>query len=444
MTAKAEEGHLIASVEPGSIADELGIEAGDRLLAVNGQEIADVFEYRYLLVDEEITVLVEKPDGEEWEFDIEKEEHEDLGIEFTDALMDEYRSCRNKCVFCFIDQLPRGMRQNLYFKDDDARLSFLHGNYITLTNMSEEDFRRVILYRLSPINISVQATNPELRCRMLSNRFAGGLMDRIRDLAEADIEMNTQIVLCKGYNDGEELDRSIRDLAAYIPQLRSLSVVPVGITKFRDEPERKLPKLDPFTKEEARKVLDQIHGWQKIFLEKYGTRFVFASDEWYIRAEEELPPAEYYEDYQQYENGVGMMRDFIDDVENYLVGLEGDDRKAKVTMATGVLASPFMQALADEVSMKFPGITVQVKTIINNYFGPHITVAGLLTGTDILDQLKDVDLGDRLLLPATLVQDGEGVRLLDDITVDEISETLQIPVRIVKSDGMSFVENIIS
>ena len=251
--------HKIRSVQPGSIAWEMGIEPGDRLLSVDGQEIEDVFDYRYYIEEEEILLLIEKPDGEQWELEIEKETCEDLGLEFEQGLMDEYRSCRNKCIFCFIDQMPPGMRDTLYFKDDDSRLSFLQGNYVTLTNMSEHDIRRIIRFRLEPINISFQTMNPELRCRMLHNRFAGEALKKVDLLYEAGIEMNGQIVLCKGFNDGEELDRSIRELTRYLPFLRSVSVVPVGLTRFREG----LEPLEPFTGEEARQVLELIHGWQE-------------------------------------------------------------------------------------------------------------------------------------------------------------------------------------
>ena len=252
-------GHKILTVEPGSIAEEVGIEPGDSIVAINGKEIKDIFDYRYMLDDDEVTILFKKADGEEWEIDIEKDEHDDLGLGFGKGLMDEYSHCRNKCVFCFIDQMPPGMRQTLYFKDDDARLSFLQGNYITLTNMSDEDFERVIKFHLSPINISVHTTNPELRCRMLNNRFAGNVLERIAKLAEAHIEMNTQIVCCKGYNDGEELDRTIRELSQYLPYVKSLSVVPVGMTKFRDQ--NKLAKLTKFTPEDSKKIIRQLTAW---------------------------------------------------------------------------------------------------------------------------------------------------------------------------------------
>ena len=295
--------HLITGVEPGSIAEECGLEPGDRIGAINGHEIEDFFDYQYYIEEEFLSVEVLTRDDEECTLEIEKEEEEDLGLVFESFLMDEYNSCCNKCMFCFIDQMPPGMRDTLYFKDDDSRLSFLQGNYITLTNMKEKDVERVIRYHLAPINISVHTTNPELRCRMLHNRFAGDVLEKIRRFSEAGIPMNSQVVLCKGINDGEELDRTIRELGEFLPYMESLSVVPVGLTKYRDD----LPKLDAFTREDAGKVLAQIQGWQKHFLEENGTSFVHASDEWFILAGEEFPPVDYYEGFGQLEKHLKAM-----------------------------------------------------------------------------------------------------------------------------------------
>ena len=276
--------HLIKSVLPGSIAEELEIEAGDKLISINDSEIEDVFDYHFYVNDEYLTLLIEKANGEEWELEIEKDYEEDLGIEFEQGLMDEYRSCRNKCMFCFIDQMPKGMRETLYFKDDDSRLSFLQGNYVTLTNMSEKDIRRIVNYHLEPINISFQTTNPELRCKMLHNRFAGEALKKVDILYEGGIQMNGQIVLCKGENDGEELERTLKDLTKYVPLLQSVSVVPVGLTKYREG----LYLLEPFDKEDAKQVLATIHKWQDKMFEEYGLHVMHASDEWYILAGEEL------------------------------------------------------------------------------------------------------------------------------------------------------------
>lgn len=433
-----EKGHLIKSIAPGSIAEELEIEAGDRLLAVNGKEIEDVFDYHYAVNEEELVLIIRKADGEEWELDIEKDYEEDLGIEFAEGLMDHYRSCTNKCMFCFIDQMPPGMRETLYFKDDDARLSFLQGNYITLTNMKDKDIERIIYYKLSPINISVHTTNKELRCRMLKNRFAGEALDKIKRLYDAGITMNGQIVLCKGINDGAELENTIHDLSAYIPHMQSVSVVPVGMTKYRDN----LYPLEKFQKEDARAVLAIIYKWQDILLKHHGTRFIHASDEWYITAGYPIPDAQEYEGYLQIENGVGMVRSLTDEFQEYLDGLEGDGRTRKVSLATGVLAAPIITSLMEELKGKYPGINTTVYTIINEFFGNDITVAGLLTGQDIINQLKGKELYDYLILPDVLLRNGEQV-LLDDLTVEDIEKALQIKICIVKSDGKSLADAVI-
>lgn len=432
------QGHRIKEVAVGSIAEELEIEPGDILLSVNQYEIKDVFDYHFYIHDEFLEVLIEKSNGEQWELEIEKEYDEDLGIEFEQGLMDEYRSCSNKCVFCFIDQMPPGMRETLYFKDDDARLSFLQGNYITLTNMKEEDLDRIILYKLSPINISVHTTNPELRCKMLNNRFAGNALEKIQKLYEGHIEMNSQIVLCKGYNDGAELERSIQDLSRWMPYMQSLSVVPVGLTKYRKD----LAKLEKFEKEDALEVLEIIHKWQKKLLEQYGTRFVFASDEWYLTAGLPVPSEDYYEGYGQIENGVGMVRSLIEEVKERMEELTKDNVEKKLSLATGKLAKPVMEFLVEKIQKKFPNIKVYVYAIKNEFFGEDITVAGLLTGQDIIHQLTGQELGEYLLLPNVLLRSGEQV-LLDDLTIEDLENALQIPIHIVKSDGKSFVDNIV-
>ncbi|HEX3076199.1 MAG TPA: DUF512 domain-containing protein [Lachnospiraceae bacterium] len=431
-------GHVIKNVSPGSIAMELGIENGDVLLRINGHEIKDVFDYHYLVNDEFLDIIIQKKNKEEWELEIEKDYEEDLGIEFEEGLMDQYRSCRNKCIFCFIDQMPQGMRDTLYFKDDDSRLSFLQGNYITLTNMSEEDIERIILYKLAPINISVHTTNKELRCRMLNNRFAGEALDKIQKLYENGIEMNSQIVLCKGYNDGKELDKTIEDLSRYLPYMRSLSVVPIGLSKFREN----LTQVEKFTADDALQVLEQIHSWQDKIRKVHGTRFVYASDEWYITAGLPIPEEEYYEGYGQIENGVGMVRSLIDEVESYLREATPDERTRQVSMVTGLLAAPFIEQLAHKVMDLYRNIQIKVYPITNDFFGKDITVAGLLTGQDIVKQLRGQVLGDYLILPNALLKSDEDI-LLDDMTVNDIEKALQISIRICKEDGASFVETII-
>lgn len=438
-------GHTVRSVEEGSIAQEMGIEARDSLLSVNGEDVEDIFDYQYLIQDEYVEVLIRKPSGEEWLLEIDKEEEEDLGVVFENGLMDDYRSCCNRCIFCFIDQMPPGMRETLYFKDDDSRLSFLQGNYVTLTNLSDRDVERIIRYHLSPINISFQTTNPQLRCKMLNNRFAGEALKKADRLFEAGIEMNGQIVLCKGINDGEELERSIRDLSRYLPFLRSVSVVPVGLSRYREG----LYPLEPFTKEDARKVLEQIHGWQEKLFPQYGLHFIHASDEWYILAEQELPEEDSYDGYLQLENGVGMLRLLTEEFEDSLRQLkesgaaaQWDGRKREVSTVTGRISAPYIRRMAGRMEEMFPGLTVRVYPIRNDFFGELITVTGLLTGQDIIAQLKGKELGEELLLPVNLLRSGETV-LLDDYTVDDISKSLQVPVNIVKSSGYDFTETIL-
>lgn len=431
--------HIIKEVMPGSIAEEMGIEPGDKLLSINDTVVEDVFDYHYLVNDEEVLMLIQKPDGEEWELEIEKDYEEDLGLVFEQGLMDEYRSCHNKCIFCFIDQMPKGMRDTLYFKDDDSRLSFLQGNYITLTNMSDHDIERIVRYHLEPINISFQTTNPELRCKMLHNRFAGDALKKVDKLYEGGIQMNGQIVLCKGVNDGAELERSIRDLSKYLPYLQSVSVVPVGLTKFRDG----LYPLEAFTKEDAVEVLTIIEKWQKVFYEEYGLHFIHAGDEWYIKAEREMPEEESYDGYLQLENGVGMIRLLQNEFEESYDQLTGDDRQIEVSMATGVAAYHYLKEMVEKLQLKYPNVKVHLYEIQNNFFGEKITVAGLITGQDLVEQLKGKELGERLLLPCNMLRDGEEV-FLDDVTLSEVKETLQVDLCIVKSSGQDLIEAIIN
>ena len=444
--------HIIQNVLPGSIAEELGLEPGDAVLKINGQEIDDIFDYQYLVQDEYIEVTVRAKSGEECVLEIEKDFGEDLGLEFENGLMDEYKSCRNKCIFCFIDQMPKGMRGTLYFKDDDSRLSFLQGNYVTLTNMSDHDIDRIIRYRLEPINISFQTTNPKLRCMMLNNRFAGEALKKADRLYEAEIEMNGQIVLCKGINDGAELERSISDLTKYLPYLTSVSVVPVGLSDHREG----LYPLLPFTKEDAEEVIDLIEKYQRKLYKKHGVHFVHASDEWYLLAERELPEAARYDGYLQLENGVGMLTLLSDEFEDALRaekkrrlknmeaqsgfdaekdGAAGSTSDVKeISLATGKLAGPVIKEMAKQAQELCPGLKIRVYEIVNHFFGEKITVSGLLTGQDIMKQLKGKPLGERLLLPVNMLRDGTDV-FLDDVTVGEVEKTLQVPVDIVKSSG---------
>lgn len=434
--------HLICDVAEDSIANELEIEAGDYLVSINDKEISDIFDYHYLVEDEYIEILIEKADGEEWLLEVEKDADEDLGLSFGESLMDRYKSCHNKCVFCFIDQNPPGMRETIYFKDDDTRLSFLQGNYVTLTNLQEKDIERIIEYKLAPINISVHTTNPELRCEMLHNRFAGRLLGFMDMLYEAEIPMNAQIVLCKGINDGKELEKTISDLLIYAPVIQSLSVVPVGLTKYREG----LHKLEPFTAEDAKEVIDIIHKYQDIAMEKYGYHFVHASDEWYINAGYDIPKEDNYDGYIQLENGVGMTRLFLDEiaasVDDFLENNGVSEKQITVSTISGVLAYPIFCDAMDLLKKALPKICINTYKIINNFFGERITVTGLLTGGDIINQLKDKELGDVLLIPSNTLKADEDI-FLDDVTVEELQNALQVPVIIVQSDGADFLSKIL-
>ena len=432
-----QKGHTIKSVDPGSIADELGLEPGDRLLSIDGHELEDIFDYEYYIENESIMVVIAKKNGEEWELDIEND-YQDLGLTFENGLMSDYKSCHNKCVFCFIDQLPKGMRETLYFKDDDSRLSFLQGNYVTLTNMKDKDIERIIKFKLAPINISVQTTNPELRCKMLHNRFAGEALKKIDRLYEAGTPMNGQVVMCKNLNDGDELDRTIRDLTKYIPCMESVSVVPVGLSKYRDG----LYPLEPITAEDAAKTIDIIEKWQKKVYAEHGIHFIHASDEFYILAGRELPEEERYDGYIQLENGVGMIRLLTTEVHEALDELEGDEEEEELSIATGKLAAVYLAGFLEEIKKKFPNRKVHLYPIRNDFFGEMITVAGLITGQDLIAQLKDKPLGSRLLLPECMFRSGEEV-FLDDITRQEVENALQVPVNIVKSSGQDFVNAVL-
>ncbi len=435
-------GHLIGNVEEGSIAEELNIEKGDILLKINDQELEDVFDYQYLVQDEHLDVLIRKTNGEEWLLDIDKDYDEDLGIEFENGLMDNYRRCSNNCIFCFIDQMPKGMRETLYFKDDDSRLSFLQGNYVTLTNMSDKDIDRILKYHLSPINISFQTTNPELRCKMLGNRFAGEALKKVDRLCApgTGIEINGQIVLCKGVNDGAELTRSITDLSKYIPNLQSVSVVPVGLSKYRDG----LYPLEPFNSDDAAKVIDEIESWQRKIYDEHGIHFIHASDEWYFLAGRDFPEEERYDGYIQLENGVGMMRLLINEYEEAMQAVLENHREhldklnRNISIATGRLVYPCIKNLADRAMEVCPGLKVTVYEIINEFFGERITVSGLLTGQDIIGQLRGKDLGQELFLPENLLRSGEDY-LLDDVRIGDISRELGVEVGISKCDGHELV-----
>lgn len=432
---KSKNSHYINKVLKGSPAYKAGIMEGDILVSINGEKQEDIFDYRFNTIASYISIVIER-DGQELTFNITKEEDEDLGLEFESGLLDEYRRCKNNCIFCFIDQMPKGMRETLYFKDDDQRLSFLQGNYVTLTNMSDKDVERIIKYRMEPINISFQTTNPELRCKMLNNRFAGDALKIADRFFEENITMNGQIVLCKGVNDGEELRRSIEDLMKYLPVLESVSVVPVGLTKYRDG----LFPLEPFTKEDAKAVIAMIEEYQKIAFAKFGLHFIHASDEWYILAGYDMPSEDTYDDYLQLENGVGMIRLMEDEFDSafQMYALKGLRKKFmksyECTLVTGRLAYPYMKKFADKVMCEYPKVKVDVVAIRNDFFGERITVAGLLTGNDIINQLKEHGVKKNVLLPKCVLKADEDI-FLDDVSLSGLEEALQVKAKVIKSSG---------
>lgn len=432
----------ISKIQENSIAHELGIEPGDFLVSINEQEIHDVFDYRYYCADTELLLEIEKKNGERWQFDIEKDEMEDLGIEFTTSLLDEEKSCHNKCIFCFIDQLPGGMRETLYFKDDDARLSFLYGNYITMTNLSDDEINRIIRYRMSPVNISVHTTNPKLRVKMLSNRFAGDILEKVERFTSQGIIVNSQIVLCPGINDGEELDRTISDLTALAPELHSISVVPVGITRFREG----LAQLTPFNKESASKVVDQIEDWQKKLLKEHGSRIVYLADELYIMAGRPLPGYDAYEDFPQIENGVGMVSSLEYEVNGALKELEekhiSSIREKTVSIATGVSVFEHFKKITENIERRIKGLKINVYPVENTFFGSGVTVTGLLTSCDLIRVLKDKELGEQLLLCKNMFK-ADTTIMLDDVTADELEDKLDVKIQIVESDGYAFIDTLV-
>lgn len=429
----------IKEVLPGSIAEEAGIEKKDILLSINGDEIQDVFDYRFLTAEEELVLEIEKPHGEIWEIEIEKDAYEDLGLEFETSMLDDACSCTNQCIFCFIDQMPGGMRDTLYFKDDDSRLSFLMGNYVTLTNMKDDDLDRIIKYHMSPINVSVHTTNPVLRVQMLKNRFAGDVLDKIRKLVDAGITVNCQIVLCRGVNDGRELERTIQDLAVLYPGVRSISVVPVGLTRYREG----LYELQAFDAASSRQVIEQVEQYQEQYQAVVGSRIVYLADEFYIQAGKEMPPYESYEDFPQIENGVGLISMLIQEFQQYIKELQYTlDTPRTVSIATGVYAARYIGGLAAELENRFTGLQVHVYPIINDFFGHNVTVAGLLTGGDIAKQLQGRPLGEELLLTRSMLKSGEAL-FLDDYTVDRLEKELNTSIRMVDNTGEDFVNSIL-
>jgi len=432
---------LITDVLPKSRAARLGIACGDLLVSINGKEINDVLDYRFYLADKKITLKILRGEAE-LSFEIVKGEYDDIGLDFETPLMDKKHSCENKCVFCFIDQLPKGMRETLYFKDDDSRLSFLHGNYITLTNLHDKDIQRIIDMHISPVNVSVHTTNPELRVKMMKNKRSGEVLSYLSRLADAGIRLCCQIVLCKGLNDGAELDRTMRDLAKLFPALDSVSVVPAGLTKFRDG----LYPLEAFSPSECAEIIKQVTDFGNICKEKYSTRLFFAADELYIKAGLELPSDEFYEGYSQIENGVGMITDMqtdfdfeLDDGKKYL---PYKDISRAVSVATGYSSYEHIQKIAEKITSYFPKISIEVYRIKNNFFGESITVSGLLTGKDIIEQLSGRKLGDALLIPASCLR-ADGDVLLDDLSPADIESALGVAVTPAESSAEAFIRAVL-
>jgi putative radical SAM enzyme (TIGR03279 family) len=423
----------ITGVIRNSPADKAGIRSDDILASMNGHGVRDVLDYMFYAAETHLTLTLER-NGIPYTAEIRKDEYDDIGLEFASFLMDQKLSCRNKCVFCFIDQMPPGMRETLYFKDDDARLSFLQGNYVTLTNMTQEDIDRIIEMKLN-INVSVHTTNPELRCRMMHNRFAGEKLDFLWQMARAGIQLNCQIVLCPGLNDGPELERTLSDLGKMMPHLTSVAVVPVGLSKYREG----LYPLTAFTKETAGEAIDLIERYQADFLENFHTRAVFPSDEFFLMAEREIPPAEYYEDYPQYENGVGMLRSLADEFYEALENTDPSALSRSVSVATGRSPYLFISGLTETAEQRYPGLQCHVYCIRNDFFGETITVTGLITGQDLIAQLKGQPLGDELLLSSSMIRKDSDI-FLDDLTISEVEQALGIKIRLVPSDGYEFLD----
>lgn len=428
----------IKYVEPFSIADDAGLEEGDKLVTINGREFHDILEYRYLTAEYEVTLEVLKKNGDTEIITVEND-YEDLGIEFADGLIDDAQSCTNKCIFCFIDQLPKGMRETVYFKDDDTRLSFLQGNYVTLTNLADDEIDRLIEMRVSPINVSVHATEPELRCKMLNNRFAGSCYGIMKRFAANGIVMNCQIVLCPEINDGEHLKRTLYDLAALYPNVNSVSVVPVGLTRYRDG----LYPLKPFTPETSAETIEFVGKIQDEFLKKYGTRLVYLSDEFYADADVEIPPAEEYEGFPQIENGVGLIASMREEFESALKLVPKKKRNRRVSVATGEIAYKFITELARKIEKKCEGVKVSVYPIKNNFFGGGVTVSGLVCGGDITEQLRGRIDTDELLIPHSMLRDDDNI-FLDDVTTEDVEKALNVKITPVLNDGYEFIEKVLN
>lgn len=424
----------IIKVRPCTIAEEMGIEIGDKLISINDTEIKDIIDYKFLMTDEFIVVQIEKENGELWDLEIEKEYDEDLGVEFESSILDNARSCSNKCVFCFIDQLPKGMRRTLYFKDDDSRLSFLQGNFVTLTNMKDEDIERIIRYRISPINVSVHTTNPELRIKMLNNRFAGNIYERLKKLAEADIDINCQIVLCPGLNNGKELRTTTENLFKLYPSIKNLAVVPVGVTKFREG----LYDVKLYNKESSLEEINNVSKLQEKYMKIIGQPFIRLSDEFYVMADMEVPETKFYGEFEQLEDGIGMIRAFRDNIDKTISDLS-KDIKSSFTIITGSSAYKEIEQAVLKIKEHNYNININVLKIINRFFGETITVAGLLTGRDIIEQLKEHNIGDYIIISKNMLRSGEDV-FLDDITVKDMENSLNRKIIIADYTGEDLIQ----
>ncbi len=429
----------ITDVLPGTLAAKVGILPGDILLSVNGREIRDVLDYRFYLA-ENLLVLQIHRGPQLLDFTIRKGTYDDIGLSFETPLMDKKHTCENKCMFCFIDQLPKGMRESLYFKDDDSRLSFLHGNYITLTNLKRRDIDRILEMHISPVNISVHTTNPELRVRMMKNKRAGEVLSYIDDLAKGGIRLHAQIVLCRGVNDGAELMRTMRDLAAYYPAMESVSVVPAGLTAYREG----LYPLEPFTPAETAEIIRQVTAFGDVCIERYGERIFYCADEMYVKSGTPLPPYEYWGEFSQIENGVGMLSSFAYEFDTALGFLTDEEKSVsrRVSVATGEASYEFMCGLADKLKAVCPNVECSVYLVKNNFFGGHVTVTGLLTGRDLTEQLYGKELGEELILSRSMLR-AEGDLFLCDMTPEQVSQKLSVPLAFVPNDGGCFLDAIL-
>ena len=430
--------HLIKSIKKDSIAEELEIQPGWYLISVNDIEIKDILDYKYQMYDEYVVVTIEDNNGEEWDYEIEKEENEDIGLVFEEELMDRPRNCANKCIFCFMDQLPKNVRDTLIFKDDDFRLSFMTGNYVTLTNSGYNDLKRIVDYHLRPINISVHATDEKVRCMMLNNKNAGKILEYIKYLTNNRIYINAQIVLCPGINDGKILDKTIKELSSFYPYLQCIAIVPVGLTKYREG----LFELERFNKETALVAITQVENWQEKLLKKYGSRIVYIADEMYVLADKKIPSYESYEGFPQLEDGIGMIAKMEHEFETKLSKLKEKDVNRTVSIATGKCAYKFIKSMSKRLEKKFNGLKVNVYPIKNNFFGEYITVSGLITGQDLINQLTNKELGDFLLLNYSCLRDDKNV-FLDDVTLKAVEKALNVKVKIVNGTGEDFINKII-